>query len=79
MDIRDRAIALHNLQVAFYATKEAIGRQAEVMEELGNAIDKSDEAFAQLGLLAKQQKRQQPRKSYASPYAKFDKFRKKRK
>lgn len=40
---------------------------------------KSDEAIKQLNALAKRQSRQPHRKSYVSPYAKFDKIRRKRK
>lgn len=77
MDIRDRARALHNLPAAFYAMKEAIRRQAEATHNLTNDLGNAAEIYGQLKSLAKQQKRQQPRKSYLSPYAKFDKLRKK--
>ena len=64
----------------------ATGQMFEVVRHMVEAIDRHteaykmrDEVFAQLRLLAKRQKRQQPCKSHESPYAKFDRIRRKRK
>ena len=77
------------MAIAMGQTVESVKRMAEILESeygltfamdrLVEAYKRRDEAFAQLGLLAKRQKRQEPRKSYESPYAKFDRKRRKRK
>lgn len=73
-----REEALDNLSVAFGECRDAIRRQAEVIGRIGEDMDKLNEAFKKVKTLAKSLPRQD-RKSYVSPYAKFDKMRRKRK
>lgn len=67
---RDEAI--DNLSVAFGRCK------AEAIEQMAYNMDKLNEAFRKAKTLAKSLPRQD-RKSYVSPYAKFDKIRRKNK
>lgn len=79
-----REEAIDNLSVAFGEYKdvirrqaEAIRRQAEAIGQMADDMDKLNEAFREAKVLAKSLPRQ-VRKSYVSPYAKFDKIRKQR-
>ncbi len=74
-----RAEAIAKLSVAFGLCREEIIYQIAAMGRLETQKRKSDEAIKQLNALAKRQSRQPHRKSYVSPYAKFDKIRRKRK
>lgn len=73
-----RAEAIAKLSVAFGLCKEELNYQIVAMERLEAQKRKFDEAIKQFNALAKRQSCQ-PRKSYVSPYAKFDKIRRKRK
>ena len=73
-----REEAIDNLSVAFGEWRDVIKRQAEVIGQLADDMDKLNEAFRKIKALAKSLPRQD-RKSYVSPYAKFDKIRRKRK
>lgn len=73
-----REEALDNLSVAFGECRDAIRRQAEAIGQMADDIDKLNEAFGKAKSLAKSLPRQD-RKSHVSPYAKFDKIRRKRK
>ena len=57
--------------------KEAFGKQRELFRQLGEDIDRIVEIFGKIKALAKSQPRKG--KSYISPYAKFDKYHKKKK
>lgn len=72
-----REEAIDNLSVAFGEYKDAIRRQAEAIGQMADDMDKLNEAFREAKVLAKSLPRQ-VRKSYVSPYAKFDKIRKQR-
>lgn len=73
---RDEAI--DRLSVAFGECRDAIRRQAEAIGRMADDMDRLNEAFGKVKALAKSLPRQN-RKSYESPYAKFDKFGRKRK
>lgn len=73
---RDEAI--DRLSVAFGEWRDVIRRQADAIGQLANDMDKLNEAYRKIKSLAKSLPRQN-RKSYVSPYAKFDKIRRKRK
>ena len=73
-----REEAIHNLSVAFGEFIDTIRRQAEAIGAMADDMDKLNEAHRELKALAKSLPRQN-RKSYVSPYAKFDKIRRKRK
>ena len=73
---RDEAI--DRLSIAFGECRDAIKRQAEAIGQLADDMDKLNESFGKVKALAKSLLRQE-RKSYVSPYAKFDKFGRKRK
>lgn len=75
----DREEAIETLAIAFGESKESIRKQVKAMEQLCEDKEQSYLIFARLHDDIRILKRQQPRKSYLSPYAKFDKFRKKRK
>lgn len=70
--------AIDSLSVAFGECRDALRRQAEAIGQLTDDMDKLNESFGKVKALAKSLLRQE-RKSYVSPYAKFDKFRRKRK
>ncbi len=70
--------AIDSLSVAFGECRDALRRQAEAIGQLADDMDKLNESFGKVKALAKSLLRQE-RKSYVSPYAKFDKFRRKRK
>lgn len=73
-----REEAIDNLSVAFGECRDAIRWQAEAVGQMADDMDKLNEAFRKVKVLAKSLPLQD-RKSYASPYAKFDKIRRKRK
>lgn len=73
-----REEAIDRLSVAFGECRDAIRRQAEAIGRMADDMDRLNEAFGKVKALAKSLPRQN-RKSYVSPYAKFDKFRRKRK
>lgn len=70
--------AIDRLSVAFGECRDAIRRQAEAIGRMADDMDRLNEAFGKVKALAKYLPRQN-RKSYVSPYAKFDKFGRKRK
>lgn len=72
---RDEAI--DNLSVAFGVCRDDIRRQAEAIERMGEDMERLNEAFGKIKALAKSLPRQN-RKSYESPYAKFDRIRKRK-
>lgn len=69
--------AIDNLSVAFGECRYTIKRQAEAIGRMGEDMDKYNETLKKVKALAKSQPRQD-RKSYVSPYAKFDKIRKRK-
>lgn len=73
-----REEAIDRLSVAFGEYRDVIRRQAEVIGRMADDMDKFNEAFGKVKTLAKSLPRQN-RKPYVSPYAKFDKIRRKRK
>lgn len=72
---RDEAI--DRLSVAFGECRDAIRWQAEAIKRMSEDVDKYSKALRKFKVLAKSLPRQD-RKSYVSPYAKFDKIRKQR-
>lgn len=72
-----REESIDNLSVAFGEWRDAIKRQAEVIVQMADDMDKLNESFGKVKALAKALPRQN-RKSYVSPYAKFDKIRKRK-
>lgn len=70
--------AIDRLSVAFSEWRDVIRRQAEAIGRMAEDMDKFNEALKKIKALAKSQPRQVC-KSYVSPYAKFDKIRRKRK
>ena len=70
--------AIDRLSVAFGECRDTIRRQAELIKQIGEDMDKINEVYERIKTLAKSLPRQD-RKSYVSPYAKFDKIRRKRK
>ncbi len=74
----DREEAIETLAIAFGQTKEAIREQAKAIERLNEDKQQSEFVLAKLHDDIRILKRLQPRKSYLSPYAKFDKYHKKK-
>ena len=72
-----REEAIDRLSVAFGECRDVIRRQAEAIGQMAADMDKLNEAYGKARSLAKSQPRQE-RKSYVSPYAKFDRMRRKR-
>lgn len=72
-----REEAIDNLSIAFGEYRDTIRRQAEAIERMGEDMDRLNEVFGRIKALAKSLPHQN-RKSYVSPYAKFDKIRRKR-
>lgn len=72
-----REEAIDNLSVAFGEYRDVIRRQAEAIVQMADDMDKLNEALRKFKVLAKSLPRQD-RKSYVSPYAKFDRIRRKR-
>lgn len=58
--------------------RDEIRRQEEVIKRMSEDLDKFSKALREFNVLAKSLPRQD-RKPYQSPYAKFDKIRRKRK
>lgn len=73
---RDEAI--DRLSIAFGEYRDEIKRQAEAIGRMADDMDRHNEAYGKIKTLAKSLPRQE-RKSYVSPYAKFDRIKKKRK
>lgn len=73
-----REEAIDRLSVAFGECRDAIKRQAEAIGQMAGDMDKFNEACEKVKTLEKHLPHQ-TRKSYVSPYAKFDKIKKKRK
>lgn len=73
-----REEVIHNLSIAFGECRDEIRRQAEAIGQMADDIDKYSKTLRKFKVLAKQLPRQS-RKTYVSPYAKFDKIRRKRK
>lgn len=73
-----REEAIDNLSVAFGEWRDTIRRQAEAIGQMADDMDRLNEAYSKVKTLAKSLPYQN-RKSYVSPYAKFDKIRRKRK
>ena len=69
--------AIDRLSIAFGECRDAIRREAEAIGRMAEDMERLNEAFGKIKALAKSQPRQ-VRKSYVSPYAKFDKIRKQR-
>lgn len=70
--------AIDNLFVALGECGDTLRRQAEAIVQMADDMDKLNETFRKAKALAKNMPRQD-RKSYVSPYAKFDRIRRKRK
>lgn len=73
-----REEAIDNLSVAFGECRDTIRRQAEAIKRMSEDVAKYSKTLRTFKVLAKSLPRQE-RKSYVSPYAKFDKIRRKRK
>lgn len=73
-----REEAMDRLSVAFGELRDTIRRQAEAIRRMGEDMDRLNEVYGKIKTLAKSLPRQE-RKSYVSPYAKFDRIKKKRK
>lgn len=69
---------MHNLAVAFDELESEIRRQAKIIEQIGEDRERLTATYNHIKAVAKSQPRQ-IRKSYISPYDKFDKIRRKRK
>lgn len=72
-----REEAIDRLSIAFGEWRDAIRRQAEVIERIGEDIDRFNAAYGKIKALAKNLPHPR-RKPYESPYAKFDRIKKKR-
>lgn len=73
-----REEAIDRLSVAFGEYRDVIRRQAEAIKRMSEDVAKYSKALGKFKVIAKSLPRQD-RKSYVSPYAKFDKIRRKRK
>lgn len=73
-----REEAIDRPSVAFGECRDAIKQQAEAIGQMADDVNKFNEAFGRIKALAKRRPRQD-RKPWVSPYAKFDKIRRKRK
>ena len=73
-----REEAIDNLSVAFGEWRDVIKRQAEAIRQMSEDVEKYSKALREFNVLAKSLPRQD-RKPYQSPYAKFDRIRRKRK
>lgn len=69
---------MHNLAVAFDELESEIRRQAEIIEQIGEDLERLTATHNHIKAVAKSQPRQ-IHKSHISPYAKFDRIRRKRK
>ena len=70
--------AIDNLSIAFGEYRDVIKRQAEAIKRMSEDVAKYSKALRKFKVLAQSLPRQE-RKSYVSPYAKFDRIRRKRK
>lgn len=73
-----REEAIYNLSVAFGECIDDIKRQAEAIKRMSEDAAEYSNALRKFKVFAKFLPRQD-RKSYVSPYAKFDRIRRKRK
>lgn len=73
-----REEAIDSLSVAFGEYRDVIRGQAEAIGRMADDMDRLNEAVGKIKALAKNLPHPR-RKSYESPYAKFDKIRRKRK
>lgn len=73
----NREEAIDRLSIAFGECRDAIRRQAEAIGRMAEDMERLNEAYGKIKALAKSQPRPL-RKSYESPYAKFDRIKKKR-
>lgn len=73
-----REEATDRLSVAVGECRDAIRQQAEAMKQMSEDVHKFSEELRKFKVLANSLPRQS-RQSYVSPYAKFDKIRRKRK
>lgn len=73
-----REEAIDRLSVAFGECRDAIKRQAEAIKRMSEDVAKYSKTLRTFRVLAKSLPRQD-RKFHQSPYAKFDKIRRKRK
>ncbi len=73
-----REEAIDRLSVAFGEYRDAIKRQAEAIKRMSEDVAKYSKTLRKFKALAKSLPHQN-RKSYVSPYAKFDRLKKKRK
>lgn len=73
-----REEAIDRLSVVFGEYRDTIRRQAEAIKEMSEDVAKLSKTLRKFKVLAKSLPRPR-RKSYESPYAKFDKIRRKRK
>lgn len=67
---------MSRLSEAFDRMSESLKRQNELIKKLGEDMDRLVEVFGQIKAHAKSEPRKA--KSYVSPYAKFDKYHKKK-
>ncbi len=74
----DREEAIERLSIAFGEYIDAVRRQAEAIERMAEDIDRLNEVYSKIKVIAKSLPHPR-RKSYVSPYAKFDRIKKKRK
>ena len=72
-----REEAIDRLFIAFGESRDAIRRQAEAIGCMAADMDRFNESVGRIKALAKSQPRRR-RKSYESPYAKFDRIKNKR-
>lgn len=72
-----REEAIDNLSVAFGEYRDVIRRQAEAIGRMADDMDRFNEVVGRIKALAKSLPLQKC-KSYESPYAKFDRIKKKR-
>ena len=72
-----REEAIDNLSVAFGECRDVIRRQAETIGQMADDMAKYGKILRKFKVLAKSLPRQE-RKSYVSPYAKFDRIKKRR-
>ena len=73
-----REEAIDNLSIVLGECRDAIRRHDEAIKRMSEVVDKFSKALRKFKVLAKSMPRQD-RKPYVSPYAKFDRIRRKRK
>lgn len=72
-----REEAIDRLSTAFGECRDTIRQQADAIERMVEDMDRLNEVFGKVKALAKSLPHSR-RKSYESPYAKFDRIKKKR-